>query len=99
MMTNAYLSSQSRLQNDRGQVVVQEGLYRFVRHPMYLGVIAGFVGLALVLSSLWGMIPGAVIVGLFVYRTFREDRMLKDGLPGYPEYAEKVRYRLLPGIW
>jgi protein-S-isoprenylcysteine O-methyltransferase Ste14 len=99
MMTNAYLSSWARIQDDRGQVVVQEGIYRRIRHPMYLGIIVGFLGIPLVLSSWWAMIPSVVIVGLFVYRTYLEDLMLIDGLAGYAEYTEKVRYRLLPGIW
>ena len=99
MTTNAYLSSWARIQADRGQVVVQEGMYRHIRHPMYLGIIAAFLGIPLVLSSWWALIPSVVIVGLFVYRTYREDRMLVGGLAGYAEYAEKVRYRLLPGIW
>jgi protein-S-isoprenylcysteine O-methyltransferase Ste14 len=99
MMTNAYLSSWARIQEDRGQVVIQEGMYQRIRHPMYLGIITGFVGIPLVLSSWWAMIPSIVIVGLFVYRTYREDQMLIDGLAGYSEYTEKVRYRLLPGIW
>jgi len=99
MMTNAYLSSWARLQDDRGQVVVQDGMYRRIRHPMYLGIMAGFLGLPLVLNSWWAMIPSVVIVGLFVYRTYREDQMLIRGLAGYAEYTEKVKYRLLPGIW
>jgi protein-S-isoprenylcysteine O-methyltransferase Ste14 len=99
MMTNAYLSSWARLQEERKQVVVQEGAYRYIRHPMYLGIIVAFLGMPLALGSWWGMIPGVVIVGLFVYRTYREDLMLIHGLSGYAEYAESVRYRLLPGIW
>jgi protein-S-isoprenylcysteine O-methyltransferase Ste14 len=99
MMTNAYLSSWARIQEDRGQVVIQEGMYRCIRHPMYLGIIVGFVGIPLVLSSWWAMIPSIMIVGLFVYRTYREDQMLIDGLAGYSQYTQKVRYKLLPGIW
>jgi protein-S-isoprenylcysteine O-methyltransferase Ste14 len=99
MMTNAYLSSWARIQDDRGQVVIQEGMYGCIRHPMYLGIIVGFLGIPLVLSSWWAMIPSVVIIGLFVYRTYLEDLMLIDGLAGYAEYTEKVRYRLLPGIW
>jgi protein-S-isoprenylcysteine O-methyltransferase Ste14 len=99
MMTNTYLSSYARLQEERGQVVIQEGAYRHIRHPMYLGIIVGFLGLPLVLSSWWAMIPSAVIAGLFVYRTYREDQMLIGGLAGYAEYTTRVRYRLLPGIW
>ena len=99
MMINAYLSSWSRLQEDRGQVVVTEGLYRYVRHPMYLGVMVAFVGIPLVLGSWWALVPSLINIGLFAYRTYREDNMLKDGLPGYSEYAQEVKFRLLPGIW
>jgi protein-S-isoprenylcysteine O-methyltransferase Ste14 len=99
MMTNAYLSSWARLQADRQQVVVQEGAYRHIRHPMYLGIMVAFLGMPLALGSWWALIPSAVIAGLFVYRTYREDVMLLHGLRGYAEYAEKVRYRLVPGIW
>jgi protein-S-isoprenylcysteine O-methyltransferase Ste14 len=99
MMTNFYLSSWARLQQDRGQVVIQEGAYRRIRHPMYLGVIVAFLGMPLALASWGAAIPGMVIVGLFVYRTYREDLMLVHGLAGYADYAERVRYRLLPGVW
>jgi len=99
MMTNTYLSSWARLQEDREQVVIQEGAYNHIRHPMYLGIMAAFLGIPLALGSWWAMIPSVVIVGLFVYRTDREDRMLMGGLAGYAEYSERVRYRLVPGIW
>jgi protein-S-isoprenylcysteine O-methyltransferase Ste14 len=99
MMVNPYLSSWARLQEDREQVVVQEGAYQYIRHPMYLGIVAAFLGIPLALGSWWAMIPSMGIVGLFVYRTYREDLMLLQGLRGYPDYAERVRYRLLPGIW
>jgi protein-S-isoprenylcysteine O-methyltransferase Ste14 len=99
MMTNAYLSSYARLQRDRHQTVVQEGAYRWIRHPMYLGIIVAFLGIPLALGSWWGLIPALLIAGLFVYRTHREDLMLIGGLNGYAEYADRVRYRLLPGIW
>jgi protein-S-isoprenylcysteine O-methyltransferase Ste14 len=99
MMTNAYLSSWARLQEDREQIVVQTGAYRRIRHPMYLGIILAFLGIPVALGSWWAMIPSIVIVGLFVYRTHREDLMLIHGLNGYADYAERVRYRLLPGIW
>jgi protein-S-isoprenylcysteine O-methyltransferase Ste14 len=99
MAINAYLSSWVRIQKDRGQVVITEGLYRYVRHPMYLGIIIGFIGVPLALGSYWALIPAWLIVGVFVYRTAREDRTLMQGLPGYKEYVEQVRYRLFPGIW
>ena len=96
---NAYLSRYARIQDDRGQVVVRDGLYGRVRHPMYLGIILLFCGLPLVLGSWCSYIPSMVIVCLFVYRTRREDRMLQEGLAGYADYAQDVRYRLVPGIW
>jgi protein-S-isoprenylcysteine O-methyltransferase Ste14 len=99
MMTNAYLSSWARLQEDRGQVVVTEGLYGIIRHPMYLGVMLAILGMPLALGSWWALIPAVLIAGLFAYRAYREDRMLRDGLPGYAEYAEAVKSGLLPGIW
>jgi protein-S-isoprenylcysteine O-methyltransferase Ste14 len=99
MMTNAYLSSWARLQGDRGQVVIQEGAYQRIRHPMYLGIIVAFLGIPLALASWWGAIPSLVIAVLFVYRTCREDLMLMNGLPGYADYSARVRYRLLPGVW
>jgi protein-S-isoprenylcysteine O-methyltransferase Ste14 len=99
MMTNAYLSSWARIQDDRGQKVVQNGIYRQVRHPMYLGIMICFLAIPLVLGSWWAMIPSILIIGLFVYRTNREDQMLMNGLDGYIEYTKKVKYKLLPGIW
>ena len=99
MGVNAYLSSYARIQEDRGQVVVTQGLYGGVRHPMYLGIVVAFLGLPLALASWWALIPGVLIAALFVYRTAREDRMLHEKLDGYSEYAARVRFRLLPGVW
>ena len=96
---NPYLSRYARIQDDRGHTVVRDGLYGHMRHPMYLGIILLFCGLPLVLGSWYSYIPSMVIVGLFVYRTRREDRMLHEGLAGYADYAQDVRYRLVPGIW
>lgn len=99
MAINPYLSSYARIQDDRGQVVVKEGLYSRLRHPMYLGLTLAFLGMPLALGSWWALIPGLIIACLFVYRTYREDQMLITGLPGYVAYTEEVPYRLLPGIW
>ncbi len=96
---NTYLSRMARIQDDRGQVAVTTGPYRFVRHPMYLGVILLFLGMPVALGSWWALLPGAAIGALFVLRTAKEDRMLQDELSGYPEYAQRVRYRLVPGVW
>lgn len=96
---NYYLSRYARIQDDRGQKVVTEGPYRYVRHPMYAMLIPFMVGMALLLGSWWALIPAGLIAILFIIRTAKEDRMLQDELPGYAEYARKVRYRLFPGIW
>jgi len=97
--TNSYLSSYARIQQDRGQQVVTTGPYKYVRHPMYAAVIPFIICVALILGSWWALIPGGVIGALFIIRTALEDRMLQDELPGYREYAQRVRYRLVPGIW
>ncbi len=99
MTTNTFASSAARIQSDRSQTVVASGPYRYVRHPMYLGIILLFTGIPLALGSLWGLIPSGMIVFLFCLRTGLEDRMLFQELPGYTEYAARVRSRLLPGIW
>jgi len=98
-VTNTYLSRYARIQKDRDHAVVCDGAYGVVRHPMYLGIILLFCGLPLVLASWYSYVPSVVIMGLFVYRTRREDQMLREGLAGYAEYAQDVRYRLVPGIW
>jgi protein-S-isoprenylcysteine O-methyltransferase Ste14 len=96
---NTFLSRTVRIQDDRGQQVVENGPYSLVRHPMYLGVIVLMLSIPLLLGSLWALIPGGVIGALFILRTALEDKMLIKELPGYSEYASRVRYRLLPGLW
>jgi len=99
MSADTYLSHMVRIQHDRGHRVVTTGPYQYVRHPMYVGTILFALGVPLVLGSCWALVPGGSIGVLFVVRTALEDRMLRDQLSGYKEYAERVRYRLLPGIW
>ena len=99
MWTNTFFSSVVRLQNDRGQEVVQQGPYRIVRHPGYVAGILMAISISLVLGSLWGLVPAGVVLVLLIIRTYLEDTMLQKELPGYSEYAHRVRYRLLPGIW
>jgi protein-S-isoprenylcysteine O-methyltransferase Ste14 len=70
-----------------------------VRHPGYLGTILLHWGAPFMLNSLWALIPAAMITLVLVVRTLLEDRTLHAELPGYQEYAERVRYRLLPGVW
>ena len=99
MNSNRYFSTYIRIQTDRGHQVATGGPYRFVRHPGYAGAILSAVTLPLALGSLYAF-PSAFIgcVGL-VLRTIMEDNQLRHQLAGYPEYAAKVRFRLLPGIW
>jgi protein-S-isoprenylcysteine O-methyltransferase Ste14 len=99
MWTNNFFSSRVRIQTDRGQYVVQQGPYSFVRHPGYLGVLFWQPSIPIVLGSLWGLIPAALAVITIIIRTYLEDRMLQKELPGYIDYTKKVPYRLIPGIW
>ena len=99
MGTNRFFSSVVRIQEDRGHEVIQEGPYRFIRHPGYVsGILAG-VSTSLVLGSLWALIPGAILIPLFIIRAYLEDNTLKKELSGYAEYTKKVKYRLVPGVW
>lgn len=99
MWVNKFFSSVVRIQTERGHEVIQSGPYRLVRHPGYTGLILLVVSTSLVLGSLWALVPAGVMVGLLVIRTYLEDEMLQKELAGYAEYAEKVKYRLLPGAW
>lgn len=99
MWVNKFFSSVVRIQSDRGQEVVQSGPYRFVRHPGYVGGILLALSNSLVFGSFWGLIPAAIVAILIIIRTCLEDVTLQKELPGYADYARRVRYRLLPGIW
>jgi protein-S-isoprenylcysteine O-methyltransferase Ste14 len=99
MIANTFLSTFVRIQDDRGHTTVSSGPYRFVRHPMYAGSLFMFWGMPLMLGSWWALIPGVLNIVVLVVRTALEDKTLQAELPGYKEYAEKVRYRLIPGIW
>jgi protein-S-isoprenylcysteine O-methyltransferase Ste14 len=96
---NAYLALVVKVQEERGQTVVTSGPYRYVRHPMYGSMFLFLPGSALLLGSWWGLLLCLVILGLLVWRTTLEERMLKKDLAGYEEYARHVRYRLIPRVW
>jgi protein-S-isoprenylcysteine O-methyltransferase Ste14 len=99
MAHNAYLSAVVRIQSERGHTVVTTGPYRVIRHPMYAAILLMAAGLPLALGSLWALLPGGLLALTFVFRTYQEDRFLAAHLPGYANYAQKTRYRLLPGVW
>ncbi len=99
MSVNAFLSRWARIQDDRGHQVITAGPYQYIRHPMYASTILFVISIPLLLGSWWALIPGISISVLYVIRTALEDRMLHEELSGYREYAARVRYRLVPGVW
>jgi protein-S-isoprenylcysteine O-methyltransferase Ste14 len=99
MAANRYAAVYARIQKERDHTVVTAGPYRFVRHPFYVGTITFSLTIPVVLGSLWALIPGGLAALLFIVKTAAEDRMLRESLEGYREYAERVRYRLVPGVW
>ena len=99
MIANTYFSTAVRIQSERGHIACDRGPYRFVRHPGYVGFILQSLSVPFLLGSIWALIPGILAAVLMVIRTALEDRTLQAELPGYPEYVQNVRYRLVPGIW
>ena len=96
---NKYFSSVVRIQKDRGQTICDTGIYKVVRHPGYLGMTISLIGLPLITGSVWSIIPIGISIILLFIRTALEDNMLKEELPGYTEYTERTRQRLIPKIW
>lgn len=99
MVSNRFFSTLVRIQEERGHTVATGGPYRYIRHPGYLGFMLMMAGTPVALGTLYGLILSAVIALLFVIRTIKEDQTLLQELDGYPDYARKVRYRLIPMIW
>ena len=94
---NNYAASTVRV--EEGQQVVSGGVYKFIRHPMYVGNLIMMLGIPLALGSYWGLlfvIPDVVVI---VFRILDEEKLLTQELPGYHEYAQRVRYRLMPNVW
>ncbi|MGA2902816.1 MAG: isoprenylcysteine carboxylmethyltransferase family protein [Candidatus Korobacteraceae bacterium] len=96
---NTYASQLIRIQSERGQHVIDTGVYGLVRHPMYLGGSLMFVGGPLLLGSVCGLLAGLAAVGFLMLRIFGEEKLLARDLEGYKEYLRKVRYRLVPHVW
>ncbi len=96
---NRFFSSVVRIQTDRGHVVCDSGPYRFIRHPGYAGNVLALFGIVLALSSAWTLIPATAATIIAVIRTALEDQTLQRELPGYADYARRVRYRLISGIY
>ena len=98
-LENPFFSAVVRIQSERGHVVCDTGPYRILRHPGYSGSLLSPFAMVLALDSLWVLIPATAAVVIAVVRTALEDKTLQDELPGYREYADRVRYRLIPGIY
>lgn len=99
MASNPFFSSVVRIQKDRGHTVATGGPYRIVRHPAYLAQLISSIGIPLLLGSSWALLATVALAVVIVARTTMEDRTLQNELEGYQAYAQRVRYRLLPGLW
>ena len=96
---NKFFEPTVRIQADRGHTVIDTGPYALVRHPGYVAAFLLVLGMPLSLGSFWALIPAVISYLLLVVRTALEDRTLQEELPGYKDYARRVRYRLVPGVW
>lgn len=99
LISNKFFSCTVRIQTERDHFVVNEGPYRYVRHPGYSGMILATIGAPLLLGSYWTLIPALLVSAGYLVRTHLEDRTLNEELDGYREFCLSVRYRLLPGVW
>jgi protein-S-isoprenylcysteine O-methyltransferase Ste14 len=96
---NKFFEPTVRIQTDRGHIVIETGPYALVRHPGYAGATVMAVGIALCLGSLYALIPAVLTSLLLILRTQWEDQTLQAELTGYSNYARRVRYKWIPGIW
>jgi len=96
---NTFATTQVRVQAERAQTVVDSGPYRYIRHPMYAGMILFVIGTPLMLGSLWGLAATLVLFVLLAMRTLGEEQVLKQDLAGYAEYMTKTPWRIVPGVW
>ena len=99
MRVNPFFATVVRIQSERGHRVVDQGPYRWVRHPGYAGAVVAHLALPVALGSLWGLAPAVLGCLFLLARIQAEERTLRSGLTGYPEYASRVRWRLVPGVW
>ena len=97
MRENAYLSRTVKV--EKGQTIVDTGLYAVVRHPMYAVTILLFLMIPLILGSWYALIAFAFYPVIIIVRLLDEEKLLKKELPGYAAYQKKVKYRLIPYIW
>lgn len=99
LIENRFFSGMVRIQTERGHRVVSSGPYRWMRHPGYAGALLTYLATPLFLDAPWAFLPVGFITVVLVIRTRLEDRILQAELEGYRDYARRVPYRLLPGVW
>jgi protein-S-isoprenylcysteine O-methyltransferase Ste14 len=97
--SNPFYGRFVRIQSERGHQVVDAGPYAYVRHPGYSGLLLFLICAGVILGSWWTVFANLLVGGFLILRTALEDRTLINELEGYASYAERVRYRLIPGIW
>ena len=96
---NRHFEPGVRIQSDRGQTVIDTGPYAIVRHPGYSAATLLILGMALMLGSYWALVPAIIAIIGTAVRTLLEEQTLREGLAGYTEYTQRVRYRWVPGVW
>ena len=96
---NRHFEPGVRIQQDRGQTVIDTGPYAYIRHPGYSFATLLILGMALMLGSFWALIPAAIAIIATAVRTLLEEQTLRAELPGYTEYTQRVKYRWVPGVW
>ena len=99
MRTNSFAAPVVRIQKERGQTVIKTGPYAIVRHPLDFGALITMAATSLALGSWWGLAAVPLVALGFAIRIRIEERTLREGLPGYDDYARHVRWRLFPGVW
>lgn len=99
LIENRFFSGVVRIQFERGHEVVSSGPYRWIRHPGYAAAILAYLASPVFLNTLWAFLPAIFITVVLIIRTRLEDQTLQSQLEGYSDYAERVRFRLIPGVW
>ena len=99
LIENRFFSGMVRLQTDRNQQVISSGPYAWMRHPGYAGALLSYIAMPPFLDTAWAFLPAAFLAVVVIIRTHLEEKTLQEELGGYRDYAWRVRYRLLPGVW
>lgn len=99
LFSNTFFSTVVRIQTERDHSVATGGPYRYMRHPGYTAMISSFLAMPVAIGSLWALVPAFVAASALIIRTYLEDRVLQAELDGYVDYATRVRFRLVPGLW